>query len=218
MPGDPVFAAGRAVHPSVWLIDLPPAIARAAHSALKADGLAVCARKPDAPAARAVAIIGTPGADLAEQRRGALAAVERLAPVGVVAVTELQRRSALQRLMATGVDGLVLVADLECTLCITVRAVASGQVCVTPAVRAAVAPRPLSTRERQILAMVIMGLSNSEIAQRLHIAESTVKSHMASIFDKLSVRSRAEAAELVTDPEDMLGTGIVSLSGGPRRG
>jgi DNA-binding NarL/FixJ family response regulator len=162
-------------------------------------------------------VIGSPGAPATEQRRSALEALERLAPRRVVALTELERRSALQRLVATGIHGLVLIGDINTALAITVRAVAAGQVCVTDAVRTALAPRPLSTRERQILATVIMGLPNGEIARRLNIAESTVKSHMASIFDKLGVRSRAEAAELVSDPEDMLGTGIVSLSGEVRR-
>jgi DNA-binding NarL/FixJ family response regulator len=110
-----------------------------------------------------------------------------------------------------------MTSDIDNALVVTVRAVGAGQVCFPDDVRAAVAPRALSVRERQILATVIMGLSNGEIAQRLYITESTVKSHLASIFDKLGVRSRAEAAELVTDPEEMLGTGIVAISGEVRR-
>jgi two-component system response regulator DesR len=145
-----------------------------------------------------------------------LEAVARLAPCTVVAISDLERRGALQRLVATGIYGLVTVADLERSLAVTVRAVIAGQVCITARVRTAAVPRPLSSRERQILVTVIMGLSNGEIAQRLNITESTVKSHMASIFEKLGVRSRAEAAEMVTDPEDVLGTGIVSLAGASR--
>ncbi|MEN3284672.1 MAG: hypothetical protein V7607_5812 [Solirubrobacteraceae bacterium] len=162
-------------------------------------------------------IVGSLGAPATEQRRVLLEAIERLAPRRLVALTDLERRSALHRLMATGIHGLVLTADIGGSLAVTVRAVAAGQLCTTEAVRAALAPKPLSSRERQILVTVIMGLSNGEIARRLHITESTVKSHLASIFDKLGVRSRAEAAELVTDPEDVLATGIVSLSGGPPR-
>jgi two-component system response regulator DesR len=159
--------------------------------------------------------VGTPAA---EQRRALLEAAERLTPHRVVAISDLERRSALHRLIATGVHGLVLAPDIERSLAATVRAVGAGQLCATEEVRAALAPRPLSSREREILVTVILGLSNGEIARRLHITESTVKSHLASIFDKLGVRSRAEAAELVSDPEDVLSTGIVSLSGGPRRG
>ena len=57
-----------------------------------------------------------------------------------------------------------------------------------------------------------MGLSNREIAWRLHLAEGTVKSHLASTFTKLGVRSRAEAAEIVSDRERMLMTGVLGLS------
>lgn len=218
VPGELVRDAGRCGDPTVWLIGLPRDVARTAHRSLAADGLTARDGSPDPRAGHGVAVIGSPKAPAADQRRAAVAAAERFAPRPIVALTELERRSALQRLVATGIRGLVLTGDIDRVLPITVRAVATGQICVTNAVRAAVAPRPLSTRERQILATVIMGLSNGEIAQRLHLAESTVKSHMASIFDKLGVRSRAEATELVTDPEGMLGTGIVTLAGEVRRG
>jgi DNA-binding NarL/FixJ family response regulator len=215
--GERADAVGGCVDPPVWLAGLPHALARNARSVLAACGITTQVRPPASAAGRGVALIGSPGAPAAEQRRAALAAVARLAPSRVVALTELERRSALQRLAATGVHGLVMTSDIDNALVVTVRAVGAGQVCFPDDVRAAVAPRALSVRERQILATVIMGLSNGEIAQRLYITESTVKSHLASIFDKLGVRSRAEAAELVTDPEEMLGTGIVAISGEVRR-
>jgi DNA-binding NarL/FixJ family response regulator len=58
-------------------------------------------------------------------------------------------------------------------------------------------PRPveagnLSAREQGVLALLAQGAANKEIAVRLHIAERTVKAHVASIFSKLGVNSRAE--------------------------
>jgi len=52
----------------------------------------------------------------------------------------------------------------------------------------------LSARERGILLLVTEGLSNKEIARRLCIGSETVKSHLKSVFWKLTVRTRAEAA------------------------
>ena len=52
----------------------------------------------------------------------------------------------------------------------------------------------LSARERGILQLVTQGLSNKEIARRLCIGPETVKSHLKSVFWKLTVRTRAEAA------------------------
>jgi DNA-binding NarL/FixJ family response regulator len=71
--------------------------------------------------------------------------------------------------------------------------------------------RPLSARERQILGMVTMSLSNSEIAAKLHITEHTVKSHLSSAFAKLQVRTRTEAtARILGDRE--IAAGILGLS------
>jgi LuxR family maltose regulon positive regulatory protein len=52
---------------------------------------------------------------------------------------------------------------------------------------------PLSDREREVLALIAKGLSNRDIAERLYISLSTVKSHTASIYGKLGVHSRTEA-------------------------
>jgi DNA-binding CsgD family transcriptional regulator len=62
----------------------------------------------------------------------------------------------------------------------------------------------LSQRERQTLALAIGGLTNAEIATRLFVAPSTVKTHLSAAFQKLGVGSRAEAAALVHDPEEGL--------------
>lgn len=53
---------------------------------------------------------------------------------------------------------------------------------------------PLSPREREILALVATGASNKEVADRLCLAEGTVKNHVTSILGKLEVRDRTQAA------------------------
>jgi len=53
---------------------------------------------------------------------------------------------------------------------------------------------PLSERERVVLSLVALGLSNKEIADSLHLARGTVKTHVSAILRKLGVRNRTEAA------------------------
>ena len=57
----------------------------------------------------------------------------------------------------------------------------------------------LSRRERETLALLAVGLSNAEIAERLGISEKTVRNHLSRLFDKLGVWSRAQAIVFARD-------------------
>lgn len=81
-----------------------------------------------------------------------------------------------------------------------IRAVHAGKAYLQPKVAAKLAQRvqeePLTEREEQILKLLAEGKSNRAIGQSLHIAESTVKSHLKNLFVKLDATSRAEAISL----------------------
>ena len=55
---------------------------------------------------------------------------------------------------------------------------------------------PLSDREREVLVMLAQGIPNKEIADKVHIAEGTVKTHVSNILGKLQVHNRTQAADL----------------------
>jgi DNA-binding NarL/FixJ family response regulator len=118
----------------------------------------------------------------------------------------------VRRAVEQGADGLVWDPYLESTLATTVSAVLSGQIAVPRDVWRRVERPQLTNREKQALGLVIMGLSNGEIATRLFVSESTVKSHLSAAFRKLGVRSRAEAARMIADPREGLGTGILAIT------
>jgi DNA-binding NarL/FixJ family response regulator len=116
------------------------------------------------------------------------------------------------RVLAARLEGAVIASDLERTLQPTLAAVAVGQCVVPKAIRQIVDRPPLSPRERQILAMIVLDFSNAEIAQKLFVTESNVKNHLSSAFQKLGVKSRSAAAELILDRESGLGPGILHIT------
>lgn len=133
----------------------------------------------------------------------------------IVVVCAGIQRWGIRTALAMGAAGVVLYDELDFALGACLQAVLAGQVCVPQAHSRQIAPPALSSREKQILGLVVMGYMNSEIAERLFLAESTVKSHLSSAFGKLGVRSRNEAVKLILDPERGLGVGILGLGGDP---
>ena len=120
--------------------------------------------------------------------------------------------ASLRRALLAGASGIVLDNDLERTLVPTARAMLAGQLTVPTALGRQLAPRPLSHREKQILALVMAGRTNREIANKLYLAESTVKTHLSSAFRKLDARSRSEAVTRIMDPESGYGATILELA------
>jgi len=115
----------------------------------------------------------------------------------IVAVMPDDSRRGVRRALEAGADGVVFETMLERTLPVTVRSVLAGQTIVPAAGRLELDRPTLSTREKQVLSMVVAGMSNKAIAGELYLAESTVKCHLSSAFSKLGVRSRNEAADLI---------------------
>jgi DNA-binding NarL/FixJ family response regulator len=110
--------------------------------------------------------------------------------------------ASLRRVLLAGATGIVLDDDLERALVPTARAMLAGQLTVPTVLGRQIAPRPLSHREKQIIALVMLGRTNREIAAKLYLAESTVKTHLSSAFRKLDARSRSEAVTRIMDPEN----------------
>lgn len=137
----------------------------------------------------------------ATDRIGAIGEHSKRRPATTIVATMPDRTPAspLRRALQAGAAGLIFDGDVETALAPTVLAVASGQLVVPQALQRNVARAPLSYREREVLGLVVRGYTNRQIADALFLAESTVKTHLSSVFGKLDARSRAEAATLALD-------------------
>ncbi|MGH8877962.1 MAG: response regulator [Stackebrandtia sp.] len=126
-------------------------------------------------------------------------------PVKIVVVTTFDLDEYVYGALRAGALGFLL-KDAGPTLLIeAIRAAADGEALVSPAVTvrllrnlakppAAPATIPLSERELDVVERVARGRTNGEIAGELHVAVSTVKSHLESVRAKISVRNRVEIA------------------------
>ncbi len=108
--------------------------------------------------------------------------------------------------LAAGAAGVLARSAHPDEVLSAVEAVRAGLLVIDPAAREAFEPAAvrggiaeigdLTERERQVLAMLAAGISNRRIAQRLSIAENTVKAHVAAIFGKLGATTRTEAVTI----------------------
>ncbi len=135
----------------------------------------------------------------------------RLRKTAIVVISDPATGTGVRRALDAGADAVVFEPEIETTLTVSVLAVASGQSVVPRKLRASVERPAFSHRERQVLALVSTGLTNGEIAERLMLAQSTVKSHLSSAFAKLGIRSRKEVAALLHDPDQARSLGLGGL-------
>jgi DNA-binding NarL/FixJ family response regulator len=139
--------------------------------------------------------------------REALFASLRTVHVVVVLSAGMQHRA--RHVLDAGVDGVVLEPELEATLALVVRSVCSGHLSVPRSLRYSVELPSFSHRERQILRLVVAGMTNEQIARRLYLARSTVAGHLTGIFRRLGVRSRSEAVTLIESADESLRRSIL---------
>jgi DNA-binding CsgD family transcriptional regulator len=142
------------------------------------------------------------------------ARLRSVAPHSAIAVICSADRERPQGLLWAGVDGIIFEPGADAVVGPAVRALLAGYVVVPDAVRAGVQPPPLTRRERQMLELVVEGLTNREIAERLYLAESTVKRHLSATFRRLGVASRREAVAAALATEQRFSP--VSGSRGPK--
>lgn len=121
------------------------------------------------------------------------------APPHVLVLTTYDTEADILAAMDAGAAGYLLKDAPPEELFRAVRATARGETVLAPAVastvvRRAARPGPgLTDREVEILGLLADGLPNKELARRLFVSEATVKSHLAHIYSKLGVDSRAGA-------------------------
>jgi DNA-binding NarL/FixJ family response regulator len=115
-----------------------------------------------------------------------------LPDAAIVALCSDQREH-VERLLWAGVDAILFEPGADAVIGPAARNLLSGYLVVPRTLRAALHPPALTRREREMLALVVEGMTNREIADRLYLAESTVKRHLSSAFRRLGVSSRHEA-------------------------
>jgi len=125
--------------------------------------------------------------------------------VRVIALTSFKEGKLISDALEAGAIGYMLKDASAEELAQAIRAAHAGRATLSPdatqaLVRAASQPPvpglDLTEREREILILMIEGLNNTQIAGRLTIGPSTVKSHVSNILSKLGVASRTEAVTL----------------------
>jgi len=126
--------------------------------------------------------------------------------VGVIILTSYDDDEALFAAIMAGASGYVLKQISGGDLVAAVRHVAAGQSMLDPAVTTRVLHRlrhgankdpltqHLTPKEEQVLALVAEGMTNRQIAERLGVAEKTVKNYVSTLLAKLGVESRTQAA------------------------
>lgn len=125
--------------------------------------------------------------------------------IQIIALTSFKDNILVKSALQAGAISYLLKGVSASELAQAIRAAHTGRPTISPEVTEAliqaasqdVVPVPdLTDREREVLLLMVEGLNNSQIAERLTVSPSTIKSHVSSILAKLGVASRTEAVAL----------------------
>lgn len=152
--------------------------------------------------------IRMPGTDGVEATRRICAAPAN-AHTRVLVLTTFDLDEYVYTALQAGAGGFLLKDTLAPDLVAAVRVVAAGEAVAAPSVTRRLVERyvatsparhithaarsPLTEREHEVLVLIARGLSNIEMATRLHLTEGTVKTHVSRILAKLGLRDRVQA-------------------------
>ncbi len=130
---------------------------------------------------------------------------EKYPHIYIVALTSSSDMSSVTAAIQAGATSYLLKNISDDQLANAIRAAKQGQRVLSPEATQALinaATRPtepnyrLTGREIEVLKLMVQGLNNPEIAEKLYVSRSTVKYHISSIFAKLNVTNRSEAIAL----------------------
>jgi NarL family two-component system response regulator LiaR len=127
--------------------------------------------------------------------------------VKVLAITSFKEKELVQGVLRAGASGYLLKDVTAAELAEAIRNVYAGRTALSPEAMQALleahtderTPRlghDLTEREHEVLTLMVKGLSNPQIAERLFLSLSTVKFHVSSILSKLQAATRSEAVRL----------------------
>src|SRR5512140_3293607 len=130
---------------------------------------------------------------------------QRFPQVQVIALTSYKEGDLVKNALKAGAIGYLLKDVSADDLADAIRAAHSGRATLSPQAAQALVetsnqpPLPgldLTEREREVLALMVEGWNNTQIAARLVVSPSTIKSHVSNILSKLGVASRSEAVAM----------------------
>lgn len=193
---------------SILLVDDHPIVRAGLRAVVVARGLTVVGEASTGEEALAMASRMHPDVVLCDLRMGAgmdgvatTSELRRLPdPPAVIILTTFDHDAQIIRAIEAGAAGYLLKDVESDTIIAAIMDAAAGALVLTPGgderlIDALRAPRiALTDREQEVLALVDEGAGNKEIATRLFISESTVKTHVVHLLEKLGVASRAAAA------------------------